>query len=56
VKKKLFPDAALEQRTAHEIESPSGLVHDADDLHQIVVDDVLARDELGVGKTGGEIP
>ena len=55
---KLLPDAALERRTAHierEMKSFSRLVHEADHLGQIVVDDGLVRDELGLEKTGGEV-
>ena len=35
--------------------SPAGLSTKRNDLHQIVVDDSLAREELGLRKAGGEV-
>ncbi len=32
-----------------------GVVHEADHLRQVIVDDGLVRDERGLGKTGGEV-
>jgi hypothetical protein len=39
----------------HEMKSFGGPVHEADHLHQIIVDDGLVRDERGLGKAGGEV-
>ena len=37
------------------MKSRGGVVHEADHLRQIVVDDGRVRDKRGLGKTGGEI-
>jgi hypothetical protein len=55
---KLLPDAAVKRRPAHverEMKSLGGLVHEADHLRQVIVDDGRVGDERGLGKTGGEV-
>src|SRR5262245_41297138 len=55
---KLLPDAAVKRGPAHierEMKSRGGVVHEADHLRQVTVDERLVRDERGLGKTGGEV-